>query len=223
MNQLKNFSAFSLQFITHGDSRHNEVEQTALALKGGCRWVQLRMKNATDEEVLTAGKAIRKLCNDCGALLIIDDRVSLVKSIHADGVHLGKHDMPVDDARRQLGEKYIIGGTANTLDDIRRLNEWGADYIGCGPFRFTTTKEHLAPLLGLDGYRRLIASMHREGICLPMVAIGGITLTDIFPLMETGVQGVAISGSITRADHPDEATRCIVDEVKRSTKYATNQ
>ena len=223
MNQLKNFSAFSLQFITHGDSRHNEVEQTALALKGGCRWVQLRMKNATDEEVLAAGKAIRKLCDDYGALLILDDRVPLVEPIRADGVHLGKNDMPVDEARRQLGDQCIIGGTANTLDDIRRLNAWGADYIGCGPFRFTTTKEHLAPLLGLDGYRRLVASMHREGISLPMVAIGGITLADIAPIMDTGVQGVAISGAIAHADRPDEATRAIVDEVRRLARHTTNQ
>lgn len=207
--------SFSLQFITHANARYDEVAQTELALRGGCRWVQLRMKHATDEEFVTAGTKIRQLCTQYGARMILDDRVNLVKTLRADGVHLGKKDMPVDEARRILGPGVIIGGTANTIEDIRRLHAWGADYIGCGPFRFTTTKEHLAPLLGLDGYRRLTDDMRREQINIPVVAIGGITLADIHDILQTGVQGVAISGSIANAEDPTKETQDLLEAIGR--------
>ena len=120
----------------------------------------------------------------------------------ADGVHLGKNDMPVDKAREMAGNGFIIGGTANTFEDISRLAAQGADYIGCGPFRFTTTKKNLAPVLGSEGYRRLVAGMKAGGIALPIVAIGGICLADIPEILSTGVSGIALSGSILRAADP---------------------
>ena len=146
-----------IQFITHKNERYGYVDGARMALLGGCRWIQLRMKDATDDEARPLAVEIKKLCKEYGAKFIIDDRVSLVKEIGADGVHLGKNDMPVDEARRVLGTDYIIGGTANTFEDIERLARQGADYIGCGPFRFTTTKKNLSPVLGLEGicqYRR---------------------------------------------------------------------
>ena len=102
---------------------------------------------------------------------------------------------------------FIIGGTANTFDDIRRLAEQGADYIGCGPYRFTTTKQKLSPVLGLEGYGRLLQQMREAQIHVPLVAIGGITEADIPALLQTGVQGIALSGSILRDDNPAEAMR----------------
>lgn len=209
---------FCLQFITHANERYDEVAQTELALRGGCQWVQLRMKHASDEEVVATGLKIRQLCTYYGAKMILDDRVALVKQLHADGVHLGKKDMPVDEARRVLGPGVIIGGTANTIEDIRRLHAWGADYIGCGPFRFTTTKENLAPLLGLEGYRRLTDTMKREQINIPVVAIGGITLADVPDILLTGVQGVAISGSIATAEDPVKATKSFLEAIDKATK-----
>ena len=86
--------------------------------------------------------------------------------------------MPVAEARKFLGEEYLIGGTANTMEDIRRLKQETADYIGCGPFRFTTTKKNLSPLLGLEGFRNIISGMREEGIRLPVCAIGGITIDE---------------------------------------------
>ena len=135
-------------------------------------------------------------------MFIIDDNVDLALRTGADGVHLGRNDMPVKEARRIAGERLIIGGTANTAEDICRLAEEGADYIGCGPFQFTTTKKNLAPVLGLEGYRKLTGMMKDRGISLPIVAIGGITYGDIGEIMKTGVTGIALSGSILRADDP---------------------
>mgnify|MGYP001070594431 CR=1 FL=1 len=110
-----------IQFITHATDRFGYVDGARMALEGGCRWVQLRMKGATDAEVLAAAAEIQPLCRQHEALFVIDDRVHLAKQIKADGVHLGKNDMPVDEARRVLGEEFIIGGTANTFEDIERL------------------------------------------------------------------------------------------------------
>ena len=192
----------AIQFITHETGSIGYVEGARMALEGGCKWIQLRMKDASDDEVRKAAAEIQPMCKEHEAVFLLDDRVELAKELHADGVHLGKNDMPIDEARRILGEEYIIGGTANTFDDIQRIAAQGADYIGCGPFRFTTTKKNLAPVLGVEGYRDIIAKMRNAGINIPMVAIGGITPDDIDEILATGVQGIAVSGTVLNADDP---------------------
>ena len=199
-----------LQFISHYTERYSYLDSIRMALDGGCRWVQLRMKDAADDEVRRVAEEAQRWCRDAGATFIIDDRVELVRQIGADGVHLGKNDMPVGEARALLGDNFIIGGTANTFDDIRSHYEAGANYIGCGPFRFTTTKKGLAPVLGLEGYTYLIKRAREEGINLPIVAIGGITAEDIPAIMSTGVSGVALSGTVLRAENPVEEMKKLI-------------
>lgn len=191
-----------VQFITHQTERYSYEESAMLALQGGCRWVQLRMKDASDEEVEPIARRLQEECRKHEATFIIDDRVELVRKLHADGVHLGRTDMPVAEARQVLGEEFLIGGTANTLEDVVRLRRETADYIGCGPFRYTETKQGLAPLLGLDGYRAIMAGMREQGITLPVCAIGGITRDDVPALLKTGVRGIAVSGWVLRATDP---------------------
>lgn len=212
----------TVQFITHYTGRYSYLDSARMALQGGCRWIQLRMKDATADEIRSVAAEVRRLCNDCGAIFIIDDHVELVKEIQADGVHLGKNDMPVAEARRILGEEYIIGGTANTYEDVKQHWMDGADYIGCGPFRYTTTKQKLSPILGLEGYREIIRKMRAENIGLPVVAIGGITFTDIPTVMQTGVTGIALSGTVLRADNPAEEMRRIIAETDRA-KFTEKQ
>ena len=203
-----------IQFISHQNDRYSYLDGIHLALEGGCKWVQLRMKDATDDEVRPIAIEAQRLCREKGATFIIDDRVALVKELHADGVHLGKEDMPIAEARQILGDDYIIGGTANTLDDVRRHYASGANYIGCGPFRFTTTKKRLSPILGLDGYKSIVEGMKREGIDLPIVAIGGITADDVPSILATGVTGIALSGAILNANNPVDETRRFVGMVR---------
>ncbi len=200
-----------VQFITHFTDSYTYLDSARMALEGGCRWVQLRMKDATDEEMEPVALEVQRLCTESGATFIIDDHVELVKRIHADGVHLGKNDMPIREARQILGDTYIIGGTANTFADIQRHYSDGADYIGCGPFRYTTTKKNLSPILGLEGYADIVSQMRLNNIFLPIVAIGGITLDDIPEIMNTGVTGIALSGTILRADNPAMEMRKIID------------
>lgn len=199
-----------IQFITHSNERYDHVEGAKLALQGGCRWIQLRMKDAMEIDFLRAAKKIRRLCDEYHATFILDDHVEWVGLTGADGVHLGKNDMPVDEARKMLGRGRIIGGTANTFEDVERLSRQGADYIGCGPFRFTTTKKNLSPVLGLEGYRSITAQMKAHDIQLPIVAIGGILHQDIPAIMQTGVTGIAVSGAILNAENPVEEMRLFI-------------
>ena len=198
-----------LQFITHFTDQYSYYDSARLALEGGCRWIQLRMKDASDEEVEKEAIRVQALCKEHGATFLLDDRVELVKKLNADGVHLGKNDMPIAEARLILGKEFIIGGTANTFEDVKAHYEAGADYIGCGPFRFTTTKKNLSPILGLEGYTDIVRQMKEQGIDLPIVAIGGITIEDIPDIMKTGVTGIALSSTILRAENPVEETRKI--------------
>ena len=199
-----------LQFITHHNERYSYLDSARMALEGGCKWIQLRMKDADEKELEDTAVRVQELCLQHEATFIIDDHVDLVKELRADGVHLGLNDMPIAEARQRLGEAYIIGATANTIDDIRRHHRDGADYIGCGPFRFTTTKARLSPVLGLEGYRDIVRQMRAEGIDLPVVAIGGITYDDIPEVMATRVQGIALSGAILQAADPVAETRRIL-------------
>lgn len=199
-----------IQFITHSNERYDHVEGAKLALQGGCRWIQLRMKDAMETDFLRAAKKIRRLCDEYHATFILDDHVEWVGFTGADGVHLGKNDMPVDEARKMLGRNRIIGGTANTFEDVERLSRQGADYIGCGPFRFTTTKKNLSPVLGLEGYRSITAQMKAHDIQLPIVAIGGILHQDIPAIMQTGVTGIAVSGAVLNAENPVEEMRLFI-------------
>lgn len=193
-----------IQFITHSNNRYGYVDGARLALEGGCRWVQLRMKEATEAEFMAAAAEIGRLCKEHGATFVLDDHVEWVEKTGADGVHLGKNDMPIDEARKILGSDKIIGGTANTFEDVERLYRQGADYIGCGPFRFTTTKKNLSPVLGLEGYQHIVDQMKSHGIDLPIVAIGGILESDIKSILATGVSGIAVSGGILNAENPAE-------------------
>lgn len=204
----KDIAAF--QFITHYTDKIDYLESARLVLEGGCKWVQLRMKNAPTQEIITVARQLRELCDKHNAIMLLDDHVELVKLVDADGVHLGKNDMPINQAREVLGPNYIIGGTANTFEDVTMHWKNGADYIGCGPFRFTTTKEKLSPVLGLEGYASIVSQMKQAEIHLPIVAIGGITADDIPSIIETGVTGIALSGTVLRAEDPIEETRKII-------------
>ncbi len=200
-----------VQFITHQSERYSYEESALLALQGGCKWIQLRMKGYADADVEPIALRLKEACHSHNATFVIDDRVELVKKIEADGVHLGRLDMPVSEARAFLGEGFLIGGTANTIEDIRALHRASADYIGCGPFRFTTTKEGLAPVLGLEGYASIMQLMQREQINIPVCAIGGITLQDVPTIMKTGIDGIAVSGAVLNADNPAETMNAFIN------------
>ena len=192
-----------LQFITHCNNKYSHIESALIALKGGCRWIQLRMKGASESLLEEAAIIIQRMCKDYGATFIIDDNVFLAKKLKADGVHLGKNDMSINKARKILGKEYIIGCTVNSFEDVLlNLRHAIPSYFGCGPFRHTSTKKNLAPILDFEGYRDILQKMRNNNIDIPLIAIGGIGMRDIPQLLECGVSGIALSSSILNADNP---------------------
>lgn len=202
-----------LQYITNTRCELSVVDQVKAVLEGGCRWIQIRMKDASDDEVRRVVEEVKPLCREKEAFLILNDRVELAKELEVDGVHLGKSDMAPSQARVLLGAAAIIGVTVNTYTDIELVRALDIDYFGVGPFRHTETKANLAPVLGLEGYREIVDRLRTDEIEIPAVAIGGITLDDVKPLMETGVNGIAVSGAIAFAPDPAEATRRFINAI----------
>ena len=207
---------YKLQFITHHNDRYSYIDSARIALEGGCRWIQLRMKDADPALLEETALVVQKMCNSHNVTFIIDDNVLLAKKINADGVHLGKNDMPIAEARKILGPDFIIGGTVNSFDDVlHHLQSSTPDYFGCGPFRFTSTKKNLAPILGYDGYKLILKQMHDNNVHIPLVAIGGIRKSDIPQLLQNGVNGIALSGSILNAENPILEMKEIINTINQ--------
>ena len=193
-------------FITHENSRFGTVSGAMAVLQGGIKFIQLRMKDASDTEVLAVAEKLRPACDAYGALLTVDDRIHLLEAGLFDGVHVGKNDMPVAEAKKRTGDRFLLGATCNTPADALKAVSDGADYLGVGPFRFTETKKNLAPVLGLEGYERIMDTLQQRGIDIPVYAIGGITANDLPSLKSTGIHGVAVSGALLGSD--DVAETC---------------
>ena len=181
-----------LQYITT-NAAHAEQ-----ACKGGVDWIQLRLKGVDYAEYRKVALEVQAVCKKYNAKLIINDNVALAMDIYSNGVHLGKEDMFPEDARGLLGDGFIIGCTANTYEEVAELSAKEIDYIGLGPFRYTTTKANLKPILGLDGYINILTKLKNNGLEVPpIVGIGGVDHADVPGLMETGLHGLAISGAIS--------------------------
>lgn len=186
-----------LQYISQAPRTGNHLDAIEAVLQAGGKWIQLRIKNQAESEILPFAKAAQALCEKYGAKLIINDFPHLAKAVGSYGVHLGLQDMPIAEARKIINPTQIIGGTANTFEHILQRVAEGADYIGLGPFRFTRTKENLSPIVGLEGYHKLMERVRKAGISTPIIAIGGIEAEDIPAILETGIYGVAVSAALT--------------------------
>ena len=201
----------TLQYITAPTAGTTLCEQVVAVCRVGMRWVQLRIKEAAIAEIIQEGKQIKEICRRYNTLFIINDNVQAARQLDADGVHLGKEDMDPVEARKILGPGKVIGATCNSWEDILLRHKQQVDYIGLGPYTFTTTKEKLSPVLGLEGYRDLLARMKDNHISIPVFAIGGITEKDIPSLMETGIQGIALSGLIKNSESLQNKTAEIIN------------
>ncbi|MFI3321711.1 MAG: thiamine phosphate synthase [Rikenellaceae bacterium] len=199
-----------LQYITQSSEKEAILNEVRAVVDGGCKLVQLRMKESTESDIIEVAKVAKDICHSSGAKLIINDSVEVCKIVDADGVHLGKSDSSTEYARSILGSDKIVGRTCNTTDDIISLIGSEIDYIGVGPLRYTTTKKLLSPVIGLNGYEKLLKESATE---FKIVAVGGITLEDIKPLIAQGVYGVAVSGAISRSENIAETTKKFVLEI----------
>ncbi|WP_316743187.1 thiamine phosphate synthase [Pedobacter antarcticus] len=188
-----------LHYISQQSLTFSHLDAIKKALQAGCKWIQLRIKDESEESLSDYAFQAKLLCESYQAKLIINDYADIAVKSGADGLHLGEHDLPVHQARQLLGNGVIIGATANTFGQIVRHAHDGADYIGLGPYRFTQTKKNLSPVLGLEGYARIMEQVNAAKINIPVIAIGGILAEDIPAILQTGIYGVALSGAITNA------------------------
>ena len=189
-----------IQYISQGHTIQEHLKNVESVCKAGGKWIQLRLKDIDQKAYVEAGKHCLEICKKYEASLIINDNIEVAHHIQADGVHLGLNDAHPKEARKILGKQAIIGGTANTEDDCLQRIEESVDYIGLGPFQFTQTKKKLSPVLGLEGYQKIISNLAAKGHNVPIVAIGGIESEDIIPLYRTGVSGIAVSGLLSGLD-----------------------
>jgi thiamine-phosphate pyrophosphorylase len=189
-----------LHYISQETPTGTHLTAINQALQAGCKWIQLRMKDQPAGLILEYAIEARRMCEQHGARLVVNDHPEIALSAGAYGVHLGLQDMPLQLAREIVGPDMIIGGTANTHHHVIQRIAEGADYIGLGPYRFTRTKKNLSPVLGLQGIYAIMQGLSAAAI--PVIAIGSILAEDVPLLMQTGVHGVAVSGAITHAADP---------------------
>lgn len=194
-------------YLTQDLQGVSHQELVEIACKNGIRWIQLRVKNKSFDEHLMIAKEAKQITDKFEATLIINDNVEICKEINASGVHLGKNDMPIVEARKILGNTAIIGGTANTIEDIKQLQIYGANYIGLGPYKFTNTKKNLSPILGLQGYSTILQNCKTT---IPIIAIGGIQIEDVQALMQTGIYGIAVSSAINLSENKSTTIKKIL-------------
>ena len=189
-----------LQFITHDIEQLSHIEQAQIACEAGAKWIQYRCLTKNDDDLLQDINVIAEICDDWGATLIVTDHIHLHGKADIQGFHIEDMDADFNALREQLGEAVTIGGSANTIDGLRRIANEGVDYAGFGPFTTTTTKPNNAPLLGVKGYADAVLALKDKNIDLPILAVGGITLDDIDGLMATGIFGIAASSAINQAE-----------------------
>lgn len=179
--------------LTNDGAPLSHLAQTRALLAAGARWIQLRMKNAEPAAWLATAREVVAACRAAGATCIINDSIDIALASDAHGVHLGKLDGDWAAARARLGPDRILGGTVNDADAARRAAASGAlDYVGIGPWRFTTTKKNLAPVLGAEGIAPLLPLLGD----LPAWVIGGIFPDDLPAIRALGARGVAVSSAL---------------------------
>ncbi|MDH3196970.1 MAG: thiamine phosphate synthase [Candidatus Krumholzibacteria bacterium] len=184
--------------------RYTHEEIAALAVAGGARDIQLRDKRMHDEELVATARRTLALCADAGAVLIVNDRVEVARVARAHGVHLGRADTPIAEARALLGPSVIIGATAGTLTQALEAQAAGADYVGFGHIFPTASKHKSTPPVGLEGLREVCAALR-----IPVIAIGGITADNAADVLAAGAWGVAVIGAVCAAPDPEAAARAL--------------
>lgn len=193
-----------LQYITNASTIDQIVRQVKNVLDGGCRWIQLRMKDAAADEVRQALHSLIPLVRKCEAKLIVDDLVELAAMNGVDGVHLGSNDMSPVEARKLLGTDKLIGYTVNSYEVAQIATYLPVDYYGVGPWRFTTTKKALSPVLGFEGVVKIVSHLKNFTPERPIVVIGGVTLHDVSDILKTDADGVAVSQALSNENAAKE-------------------
>ncbi len=193
-----------LQFITHPCEKYSIIEQVKMVLDGGCKWIQLRMPNLSIEEAKSIIEEIIPICKEFDAILIIEDYVELSKDLEVTGVHISKSVNEIAEIRNTLEGGPIIGVNINTAGDIFALKGIDVDYVS-----IISSKEEN----NLSLYAKIVDEVRTVGVELPIVAVGEFSIENIEAVMNTGVNGIALSESIINAENPTEYTKTILSKL----------
>ena len=190
------------------------LEAVEAAVAGGVGAVQLREKDRSARERYHLGRKLREVTRDADVTFVVNDRVDLARAVDADGVHLGDDDLPVAVAREQLGTDAVIGRSVSFVDDARRAQKAGADYLGVGAVYATGSKDDIDDdehEIGPDRVGDVV-----DAVDVPVVGIGGVTADNAAPVVEAGADGVAVITEIAAADDPEAATCRLGEVVERA-------
>ena len=193
----------TLYFITDSTPYNEEefLERVEKALSGGVTIMQLREKDRTTREYISLAEKVHSIAQKYKVPLIIDDRTDVALAVGAEGVHLGQSDMPIDTARKIVGDKMIIGATTKTVEQALEACKNGADYLGVGAIYTTTTKVKTV-LTSVDTLKDIV-----KAVSVPVNAIGGLNKDNIDVLKGSGISGICAVSAIMKADDPQTAAR----------------
>lgn len=196
----------SLYLVTDNSEDEEKFLKTIEeAINGGVSVVQIREKTADTLEFYNLALKVKEITTKYNVPLIINDRVDIALAIDADGVHVGQSDMPCDVTRKLIGENKILGVSAATIDEAKKAEKDGADYIGTGAVFPTSTKDD-APNITKKDLKDIVDSIN-----IPVVAIGGITIENANELKNTGISGLSVVSAIMSADNPKEASEKLLN------------
>ncbi len=186
-------------YLTQDLPHRSHIQQAQIACEAGANWVQYRCMTKTDEEMIAEIHQIASICDDWGATLILANHYHLLDKVDAQGVHIEDLDADFAAIRQAITDEKTLGASATNVEALLRTQNTGVvDYCGYGPFAHTDTKPNDKPLLGYNGYREL----EKQPIEIPVVAVGGVQLSDVEPLMATGIYGVAVSAAVNLSPDP---------------------
>jgi thiamine-phosphate pyrophosphorylase len=174
----------------------SHAQQVARLVEGGASLIQLRDKHAAPREFYRDAADALQIARSHNARLIINDRVDIALALRADGVHLGQTDLPVEAARGLLGQDAIIGFSTHNAEQAQLAISLPVDYIAFGPVFATSTKQNPEPVAGLEGLRKASGALASSVPPLPLVAIGGITLSNLSEAIEAGASSLAVIGAL---------------------------
>lgn len=194
-----------IQFITSSTETLSHVDFSRKACEAGVKWIQYRNKNASSKTMWEEALKIKTVCKEFKAKLIINDNPNLAFEAGADGVHLGKEDVSIEEARNLIGDKFIIGASCNNIDDIIRAQYEGANYVGLGPYQFTKTKSNLNSILDKSGFEEVMNDYAKNKLTIPVYAIGGVNADDVDFFLSIGIYGAAVSSALINSDNMSNA------------------
>ena len=191
-------------YLTQDLPHRSHVEQVQIACQAGANWIQYRCLTKTDDELIDEINEIAVICDDWGATLILTNHYELLDRVDAQGVHIEDFDTDLIAIRKHISDEKTLGASATNIERLLQVQNTGVvDYCGYGPFAHTDTKPNDYPLLGFQGYREL----QKHLIETPVIAVGGIQLNDVEPLLTTGIYGIAVSAAINVSPDPGHALK----------------